>query len=476
MLFALLPALILSQGLPIKSGSSGNLADVDGTGALLVRATGVDGGVLAIGDKRGNLVQFGDDGRIDISQDQLAFRDVFSGATLAAHNKWFQSLTTMTATVGGGALTLNAAAVTTVNTYANLTTVQKFRGGIDGALYFRARARPVNLPQANAEANLGLGNALTNAAPTDGLFFRWTASGGFECVLNRGGAETSANMTPPANGVYSVFTTWATANDFFCEYETPSTGARAEVSVALSNSAPSAFNESPGVLLRLQNGAVAPALAPQLLVGVVIVGTKVQPLNRTPPVLAATSGLSAPTNPLTGAQAANFTNSTAPTSATLSNTAAGYTTLGGKWQFAAVAGAVTDFALFGFQVPTSFRFVVTGVRVSTCNTGAASATTPTMLEWGLGFGATAVSLATADATGAAPTSAPRRVALGEQSIPVGTAVGACIADLDVDGAGTPLGVVESGRFLHVILQVPVGTATASQVIRGTVLVRGYFEQ
>jgi hypothetical protein len=36
--------------------------------------------------------------------------------------------------------------------------------------------------------------------------------------------------------------------------------------------------------------------------------------------------------------------------------------------------------------------------------------------------------------------------------------------------------VESGRFLHVILAVPVGTATASQVIRGTVTIDGYFEQ
>ena len=41
--------------------------------------------------------------------------------------------------------------------------------------------------------------------------------------------------------------------------------------------------------------------------------------------------------------------------------------------------------------------------------------------------------------------------------------------------GGPL-VVESGRFFHVILQVPVGTATASQIIRGVVQVTGRYEQ
>lgn len=35
-------------------------------------------------------------------------------------------------------------------------------------------------------------------------------------------------------------------------------------------------------------------------------------------------------------------------------------------------------------------------------------------------------------------------------------------------------VVESARFLHVILNMPIGTATASQVIRGQVMVRGRF--
>jgi len=106
------------------------------------------------------------------------------------------------------------------------------------------------------------------------------------------------------------------------------------------------------------------------------------------------------------------------------------------------------------------------------NMGAASATTPTLLQWALGVGSTGVSLATADSltTG---TRAPRRIALGIQSIPIGTAIGGNAAPIDVN-LDAPL-YVAAGTFLHVILRMPVGTATAAQIIRGTVLINGYYE-
>ncbi len=114
------------------------------------------------------------------------------------------------------------------------------------------------------------------------------------------------------------------------------------------------------------------------------------------------------------AQTANYANTAAPASATLSNTAAGYTTLGGQWQFAAVAGAETDYALFGFQVTAAAaasankNLFITGIRIEAVNTGAAVATTATLLQWGLAVGGTAVSLATADSA-TAGTRAARRI-------------------------------------------------------------------
>lgn len=171
--------------------------------------------------------------------------------------------------------------------------------------------------------------------------------------------------------------------------------------------------------------------------------------------------LSSTTNPFTGAQTENNANSTAPTSATLSNTAAGYTTLGGKFQFAAPAGAETDFALFGYQVPAGSRLGIKGVRIDVYNMGAVSATTPTLLEWKLVSNLSAVSLATANG---------KRKSLGAISIPVGAAIGQYIGSIDIDLEVEEY--TESGRFVDIALSMPVGTATASQIIRGTVTIKG----
>jgi len=179
------------------------------------------------------------------------------------------------------------------------------------------------------------------------------------------------------------------------------------------------------------------------------------------------------------AQAQNYVNSTVPASATLSNTAAGYTTLGGQWQFVAVAGAETDYALFGFQVPAGAanvpgkNFIVTGVHIETYNMVVAVATTPTIFQWALGVGSTAVSLATADSLTTA-TRAPRKVALGAQYLPIGAVVGQCANAIDVNFKENPV-VAEAGTWVHLILKMPVGTATSTEVFRGTASIFGYYE-
>ncbi|MBL0304366.1 MAG: hypothetical protein IPQ23_22190 [Cytophagaceae bacterium] len=181
------------------------------------------------------------------------------------------------------------------------------------------------------------------------------------------------------------------------------------------------------------------------------------------------SATQAPTGTTVG-QTANYANSTAPVSATLSNTAAGYTTLGGQFQFAAVAGAETDYALFAYQVPTGNTLIVRGVWIDTVNTGAAVATSPTMLQWAIAAGSSAVSLATTDG---AATKSPARVGLGFQTFPIAAAIGAQATRVGVN-LDSPL-AVNSGEFLHIMLRMPLGTATASQVIRGICGINAYFE-
>jgi hypothetical protein len=104
--------------------------------------------------------------------------------------------------------------------------------------------------------------------------------------------------------------------------------------------------------------------------------------------------------------------------------------------------------------------------------GAAVATTAHLLQWSLGVGSTAVSLATVDA-GTNGGRAPRRIPLGVQSLPVATPIGGAATAIDVK-FDAPLHVA-AGTFFHVIVKLPVGTATASQIIRGLVMVNGYFE-
>lgn len=172
-----------------------------------------------------------------------------------------------------------------------------------------------------------------------------------------------------------------------------------------------------------------------------------------------------------GAQLGNHANSAAPSAATLSNTAAGYTTLGGKFGFAAVAGAETDYALFGYQVPATHRLWIRGVAISAFNFGAAVATTAHTLEWALGLNSTAVSLATTDSD---PTFGPRRLQVGAHSLATSAIVGAAFADISRKFEA-PLRI-EPSRYLHTILRMPVASATSNQVIRGQVAFDGFFEK
>jgi hypothetical protein len=166
---------------------------------------------------------------------------------------------------------------------------------------------------------------------------------------------------------------------------------------------------------------------------------------------------------------ANWANSAAPAAATLSNIAAGYATLGGQFSFATVAGAETDYALFGYAVPVAAAgshnrmLRIDAVWVDSVNAGAAVATTATILQWGIAVGSTGVSLATGEA---ATTKAPRRIPIGMQSWVVGAAIGAA-AERQYVQFQNPL-MCEPGTYVHIFFKTPVGTATGSQTIRGVV--------
>lgn len=381
---------------------------------------------------------------------------------------WSLVATTMTATqttVGG--LLFNSGNITTVNTGYMIISAKKHLKTQRCPLQAKIRNRVNHFN--NSVAEFGFGDATTAiAAHTTGFFWRWNASGAvIPVVVYNSGELTGDDIRSSLNT--ANYYTW----DVFCDddeatftcqdtntglliskqsIKLPLTGQR-----LLSSSQLSAFS-------RLYNTATAPGTAPQMFLTDFY--SLVLDVNQNKPWSHVMAGMERgfTGNPFTGAQLAQWANSAEPASATLSNTAAGYTTLGGKFQFAAVAGAVTDYALFGFQVPAPANLMITGCSIDTWNTGAAVATTPTLLTWALGVGSTAVSLATATVN---------RVGLGAQAFPVGAAIGAKAERIQVSFQ-SPLSV-PSGRFLHAILRMPVGTATASQVIAGMVNFEGYFD-
>lgn len=415
------------------------------------------------------------DGRLRAGVDTVQWSDVFNHTIL--NTSAYQCVTaTATLALTGGYLIFNAGNSVAANAVARVQTYRPFQLLGSSSLEVGFRVRFAIDSQTNNVAELGLGFAATTVTPTDGAYFKMETSGAVVGVMNRNGAEmtTSTLFTPVANIVYYLrLVIDQDRLEFYVDgvlqgvLSTPTT----DPTISFARALP--------LLMRLYNSS-ATSSAQRMEVSDILLMTRDLSTNRLWPTSQAGQllhSIAAPTGATAG-QTANFTNSAAPASATLSNTAAGYTTLGGKFQFAAVAGAATDYALFGYQVPAASaaggnkNLVIRGIRIDTYNTGAAVATTGTVLEWGVGVGATAVSLATADSA-TAGTRATRRIPLGVQSFAVGSAIGAVANSIDVN-LDAPL-YVESGTFVHIILQMPVGTATASQVIRGTVFINGYFE-
>lgn len=469
--------------MPFKviGNTSGNVAEVDAGHNLNVTLPQDSdrAGYARVLSSDGRQLYTTENGALNVSTDDLLFFEQVDGAAINT-NVWQSSASTMTIAQASGFITLNSGASTTGSAYAILQSIRSvpLYGHLPVRLSMNLKV-PI-LPQSNQTMEIGFGTMTTTAAPTDGVFFRWTPQAELRAVINNAGNETtivldgvytspngeSITLPPIANSCYLYDIVIVEDLVQFMVDDV----IVAEIEVPAGSAYPTNAGRLP-IAFRTLNSASAPSAAPQISLGQVVVVQ--QGVNQFRPwleVLAAMGRGSYQSPVTTFAQTANHANSASPSSASLSNTAAGYTTLGGRYQFAAPNGAATDFALFGYQVPAGYQLFITGIKVSAINTGAAVAVTATILDWSIGVNASAVSLATADGAG---TWAPRRIPLGMQGFLAVAAIGTQAQDI-AQQFQVPL-VVDGGRFFHVIVQVPVGTATASQVIRGDVLVNGYLE-
>lgn len=446
-----------------------HLQEVDAAGNAFVNLPldPTKAGNVRLLDGNGDALDVTENNALRVSGSNLIFYDQVDGSAPNT-NLWSVLVSTMAIALGNGFNVLNSGASVVAGAYAVLQS-NKFLP-FYGTLPFRAafNIKFNNLPQANATCEIGVGAVAGTSAPTDGAFFRFGPAGQVFCVLNNGGSETqSAAITTPSVSVVHLLEIEVVENLVYFYIDDVQV---ADIIVPSGQSYP--FNAGrQQVFARVYNGGTAPSTAPQLMIGQVIVVQEDLNQNKNWDSIMASLGRGAFQSPLSSfGQTSNHANSTSPVSATLANTSAGYTTLGGRWQFAAVAGSATDYALFGFQVPAGYQLLLNSVSISSVNTGVIGGLTGTLFDWSIGVNSSNVSLATADGAG---TYAPRRIPIGLQSFGISAAVGQMPSDI-TRKFDTPL-VIESGRFLHIILQIPSGLATASQIFRGDITFNGFFE-
>ena len=411
-----------------------------------------------------------------------------SGST-AMYPVWAQTATTQTQSLANGARTYNSGSTLTTTTGIMDVSPQRFDRRNGRIMRWRQRCAmkwgTLAGPGTNGVIDCGFGApaAVTSLAVTDGVFWRCTGSGGLTLVYALASAETtlvtlgtfSAGVITSDGSVPGFVTGQAVRVDSFYQWEItigddwvfaqildPETGVVIFEGTYLASRTLVGYMVGSHVAIfnRTANIGGAAATAVQL----VTTNTVVEQLDgdhgmSVDDILA---GLQRPAciNPVSGVSLTNWANSAAPASATLSNTAAGYTTLGGPFQFAAVAGAETDYCLFSISQSTLYRLRIKRIKIQAWVMGAAIATTPTLLNFALDFNASSVDL---------NSGTHFRETLGMMSAAIAVPIGGAF-DREIEWTGNR--VTEASRFTNIILRIPVGTATASQIIRGFVSIEG----
>lgn len=474
------------MGLEIKSGTSSTLAVVNTDQELQVSLAKLatksgfsslvcesDPGAVT-GARLMIALEGTEDYRLRVGTDTIVFQESFAGAALNTA-QWQSTLTTFTQTVLTGYTRLNAGAVVTASAVARCQSYRTFNLAQSFPTFFETTMQIVaaspGILNTTVECGLGLATGIT--LPTDGALLRIDATGVAKLIYNFNGTEFSSASIPLTN--FPVNT------DIKVVLEVSARTLKLWLNDVLVSrldkgaSVPTlAWASSLPILMRVYNSASAPATATTVLFGPVTVSLGDQQSGLPTAdrlALAGYSGYQGQSGGTMG-NTANYANSAAPATGTPTNTAAGYTTLGGQWRIAAVIGAETDLCLFGFQVPVqaagsnNLNLLVRGVRISTVNEVAAVGAGPTIFQWALAVGSTAVSLATAES---ATTKAPRRITLGEQSLLALAGIGQMAGPpIDVKFS-SPL-LAEAGTFVQVILKMPQGVATATETFRGTVYI------
>jgi hypothetical protein len=436
------------------------------------------------------------DYRLRTGVDTVLFNDVFN-ATLQNTSLWSYTFATLTAAQpGAGTVNFSAVQGTTSAHGAFMRTFQYFPLVNTAPLAIEFYFGQFTAQMVSNEVwlmGIGLPTAATTI-PTDGVWLRLSTSGLQGVIAFNGGlTTTSFTVAKPlidfaTNTMYKAL---IVIGEREVEYWIDDVLIGVQ-DIPADNGVPWLSGSQPAFMMKYNTGSVSNTNTMR----VSRLGVTLMDVATSKPWAEAQSGMGMNAAVLqNGMNATTVVPTTAgntnqvilPTTQAGSNSAPNSAMLGLGGQFLMTAQA-TNVAAAGDMIGCSYanpvpsinitgrNLYITGVSISCMNAGAAVATTPTTLVWGLAWGHTNVSLATLE-TGTfvtATTHSPRRIPLGMCSAPVGAVIGA-LYDRDIVRTFDAPIVVRPGEFIATTVRFRIGTATASQEVFYTVMFNGYWE-
>ena len=424
------------------------------------------------------------DYRLRSVQDTILDNEVFCYANQNT-GKHSYAATTLTMALASNALVTNSGNITTINTASFFRTQQYFElCGSQNATYVTVEAALSAALTTNTTIDYGmfLQSGTSPYVPTDGAYFRITAAG-FQGVINFNGSETTTSVfafTHTINQVYA-FTLAITTDkvEFWLDdilYATLNT--------QVANGQPFASMSLP-FQIRHAIGATAAATALSLRVFTYSIQVNDQ-TNLAYSSIATMRGCSTQVQHggTTGGQLTTYALGAEPAAVTLTaSTAPATNTLGGLFLLpVAITPAASDYPLFAWLNPVGTAaipgkvFVCTDVIIGDLSVTTALTGGPLLLQWAIGYGSTAATLATTESTtftAGGTTKIARKIPLGAQGLAATSAVGVIAPGFQRSFGNAPL-PINPGEYLHIILRIPGGTATTAGAPRGSVAVLGYF--
>ncbi|HEY5241747.1 MAG TPA: hypothetical protein VIJ22_09790 [Polyangiaceae bacterium] len=429
------------SGIRVEGNTSGNVAEVTAANQLQVtlpEVTAQGGYAVALSEedagtftgaalRRALFVTEGQ--RLETGRDTPLF-DYDFNATAQDTGAWKCAFTTMTMTEGGGFLLLNSNSDITAAHGCSLSSFRYFNLLTNAGLNVEFVGGITLAALANQVVEFGLFLPTTTTAPADGVYFRYT-SAGLIGVINYNGVETTT-------GPLSALTPGTISNDFQIRLDTQRVEfwlddvLQAALILPVGNSQPYITTALP-VSMQFRNSGTVAGSVMQWKMGCAHVDQKGVDISMPFPHQQVAQGLTQQglAGGVMGSLAA-YANNLAPGAgvAMTNTTAALGTGLGGQFSALPTLAANTDGVVCSYQVPAGGInqrpriLMLTGVRVQSLITTALTGG-PLFWAYSLAFGHTAVSLATAESASFANATAkaPRRIALGFETIVVTAPVG-----------------------------------------------------